>query len=51
MFTDIVGSTRLYEITGKQTAEALISKTLNRLSEIMIKSEGNIIKTVGDEAI
>ncbi len=49
MFADIVGSTRLYEILGDETAEALISTTLKKLARIVTAAQGEIIKTIGDE--
>ena len=49
MFADIVGSTQMYEILGDNAAEQLISATLKQLSGIVLKAEGEIIKTIGDE--
>lgn len=49
LFADIVGSTRLYEILGDQTAEGLISKTLKKLGGFVTAAEGEIVKTIGDE--
>jgi adenylate cyclase len=51
MFADIVGSTRLYEILGDQIAEELVTKTLKQLSAIVVKNDGEAIKTVGDEVM
>jgi len=48
MFADIVGSTRLYEILGDETAEGLISTTLKKLGGIITAAQGEIIKTTGD---
>jgi adenylate cyclase len=49
MFADIAGSTRLYEMLGDQTAEALISSTLKQLSDIVASYDGETIKSIGDE--
>lgn len=51
LFADIVGSTRLYEILGDTNAEALISTTLKQLSKIIVRNQGEIIKTIGDEVM
>ena len=49
LFADISGSTRLYELLGDQLAEELISTTLKQLSSIIVKNNGDIIKSIGDE--
>ena len=49
LFADISGSTRLYELIGDQLAEELISTTLKQLSSIIIRNNGSIIKSIGDE--
>ncbi|NNE63334.1 MAG: adenylate/guanylate cyclase domain-containing protein, partial [Gammaproteobacteria bacterium] len=49
LFADISGSTRLYELIGDQLAEQLISTTLKQLSAIIVKNNGDIIKSIGDE--
>lgn len=49
LFADISGSTRLYELIGDQLAEELISTTLKQLSSIIIRNNGDIIKSIGDE--
>ena len=49
LFADIAGSTRIYELIGDQLAEQLISTTLEQLSSIIVKNNGDIIKSIGDE--
>ena len=51
MFADIVGSTRLYEILGDEVAEKLVTTTLKQLSEIAVRSNGDTIKTGGDDIL
>ena len=51
MFADIVGSTTLYETLGDEAAERLVTTTLKELSEIIRKSQGDTIKTGGDDVM
>lgn len=49
MFADISGSTKLYEALGDATARALVSETLETISEVITRYNGTVIKTIGDE--
>jgi class 3 adenylate cyclase len=51
MFADIVGSTRLYETLGDEAAEKLVTTTLKQLSNIASKSQGDTIKSGGDDVL
>lgn len=51
LFADITQSTRLYETLGDQAAQRLISVCLQRLTEIVTRHEGTVIKTIGDEVL
>ena len=48
MFTDLVGSTRLYEALGDATAYSLVRDHFSFLSERVQRHGGFIVKTVGD---
>ncbi len=49
MFSDVAGSTRLYETLGDATARQTIAKCLECMGDIATKNGGVIIKTIGDE--
>lgn len=49
MFADISGSTKLYDSLGDDTARALVSHTLDTISEVIVRYNGTVIKTIGDE--
>ena len=49
LFADIAKSTHLYEILGNQTAQNLIGTCLSILSDITLRHNGTVIKTIGDE--
>ena len=51
MFADIVGSTRLYETLGDESAERLVTTTLRQLSDIAGKCQGVTVKTGGDDVL
>ncbi len=51
MFADIVGSTGLFEIMGDEIAEKLVTTTLKQLSNIVSKSQGETIRTGGDDVM
>lgn len=51
MFADIVGSTRLYEMLGDEVAEKLVTTTLKQLSDVASQSEGETIKSGGDDIL
>ena len=48
MFADISGSTRLYETSGDAQAFEAISGCIARLSAIVEKHKGTVIKSMGD---
>ncbi len=48
LFADISGSTRLYESSGDARAFEMISGCLGRLSAIVEKHQGTVIKSMGD---
>lgn len=49
VFADISGSTKLYEALGDAVARGLVSQCLELMTEQIIKYEGTVIKTIGDE--
>lgn len=51
MFTDIAGSTRLYEQLGDITAREHIAECLLRLGAVTLEQGGRVVKTIGDEAL
>jgi len=51
MFVDIAGSTRLYEEYGDTLAQDSIARCLIRLSEIIKRHKGTVVKFIGDEIL
>ena len=51
MFSDITGSTSLYDTLGNDAAEHLISSCIQNLIAITQKNYGHLIKTIGDEVM
>ena len=51
MFVDIEGSTKLYEKHGDQKAQEIVERCLGLASDIIKKSNGTIIKFIGDEVM
>ncbi|MDH3325455.1 MAG: FHA domain-containing protein [Gammaproteobacteria bacterium] len=49
MFSDIVGSTRLYERLGDTAAAECVNQCVSRMSEIARSFEGVVVNTIGDE--
>ena len=49
LFADIAGSTKLFETRGDVEARALTSQVLNALTQITLRHNGTVIKTIGDE--
>ena len=49
LFSDIVGSSKLYQRLGNQKAEEQIRLVIQTLSSCTIKHSGVVIKTIGDE--
>jgi class 3 adenylate cyclase len=48
VFTDVVGSTRMYEETGDARAFRLVREHFDALHEIITLRRGAIVKTIGD---
>jgi class 3 adenylate cyclase/carbon monoxide dehydrogenase subunit G len=48
LFTDLVGSTAMYEREGDATAYGLVRTHFERLFAVVEKYEGRVVKTVGD---
>ena len=51
MFVDIAGSTRLYQEYGDTLAQDSIARCLIRLSEIIKRHRGTVVKFIGDEIL
>jgi class 3 adenylate cyclase len=48
LFTDLKGSTALYDRIGDLNAFALVQQHFDRLQEVTVRHNGAIIKTIGD---
>lgn len=48
LFTDLKGSTTLYEQMGDLNAFSLVQQHFDRLREVAVRNEGAIVKTIGD---
>ena len=51
MFADVVSSTQMYTSMGDTRAQVCIGGCLTRMSEIVARHEGVVIKTIGDEVM
>jgi class 3 adenylate cyclase len=51
MFVDIAGSTKLYQDFGDTLAQDSIARTLIRMSEIIKRHKGIVVKFIGDEIL
>lgn len=49
VFSDIVGSSQLYASLGNERAKQKIDQAITAMSDIIIATHGQIIKTIGDE--
>ena len=49
LFADIAKSTHLYETLGNVTAQNLIGACISRMTDVTLKHNGVVIKTIGDE--
>lgn len=48
LFTDLKGSTALYDRIGDLNAFSLVQQHFDRLHEVAVRNDGAIIKTIGD---
>ena len=48
LFTDVKGSTALYDRIGDLNAFALVQRHFERLQEVTVRNRGAVIKTIGD---
>ena len=48
LFTDLKGSTALYDRIGDLNAFSLVQQHFDRLHDVAVRNEGAIIKTIGD---
>jgi len=51
LFADISKSSNIYELLGDQAAQEIVGQILKRLSDVTVKFDGKVIKTVGDAII
>ncbi len=49
LFADIAGSTRLYEQHGDELARDSVSQCVDLLTEVAMRFDGRLVKTIGDE--
>jgi adenylate cyclase len=51
LFSDVVGSTRIYEVLGDQRAREVIALCIDLMQAATDKHHGTVIKTMGDEVM
>jgi adenylate cyclase len=51
LFSDVVGSTRIYEVLGDQRAREVIALCIDLMQAATEKNHGTVIKTMGDEVM
>jgi class 3 adenylate cyclase len=51
LFSDVVGSTRIYEILGDQRAREIVSLCIELMRSATEQHRGTVIKTMGDEVM
>ncbi|HUY03171.1 MAG TPA: adenylate/guanylate cyclase domain-containing protein [Rhodocyclaceae bacterium] len=51
LFSDVSGSTRMYELQGDVAAQRMIDRALHEMSRIVANKSGRVIKTLGDEVM
>ena len=51
LFSDVVGSTRIYEVLGDQRAREMIALCIELMEGATEKNHGTVIKTMGDEVM
>lgn len=48
MFTDITGSTQMYEVLGDARAYAIVQEHFRLMTDVIREESGGIVKTIGD---
>lgn len=51
LFSDVVGSTRIYEVLGDQRAREVIALCIDLMQSATEQNHGTVIKTMGDEVM
>jgi adenylate cyclase len=51
LFSDVVGSTRLYEVLGDQRAREVVALCIDLMRSATEQHQGTVIKTMGDEVM
>jgi len=51
LFSDVVGSTRLFELLGDMRARDMIATCIDIMRTATVRNEGTVIKTMGDEVM
>ncbi len=51
LFSDVVGSTRIYEVLGDQRAREVIALCIELMQNATEQNRGTVIKTMGDEVM
>ncbi len=51
LFADLAGSTRLYDEKGDEDARRITAACVDRMSELVRKHTGRVVKTIGDEVL
>jgi adenylate cyclase len=51
LFSDVVGSTRIYEVLGDQRAREVIALCIELMQQATEQNRGTVIKTMGDEVM
>lgn len=48
LFADLRGSTALFESLGNESAAALVGRAISAVGEVVVRSGGQVVKTLGD---
>jgi class 3 adenylate cyclase len=51
LFSDVVGSTRIYELLGDQCARQMVATCVGLMRKATKQYRGNVVKTMGDEVM
>jgi len=51
LFADITDSTRLYSTLGDNAARVVVNACLTLIGEVVVRRNGRVVKTIGDEAM